>query len=101
MHEAVREAFINTITYCDYKLTGVLRIDRKTDRIVMRNPGTLRISPERIYNGEYTQARNSTIQKILRMIGLGDNICSGFSKMTAPFAPIALIAPILALSTHY
>ena len=79
LYEGVREGFINTLTYCDYLLGGVLRIDRRTDRIVMRNPGTLRISPERIYEGDYTQARNSTIQSMLRMVGFGDNIGSGFS----------------------
>lgn len=81
LFEGVREGFINTLTYCDYWLGGVLRIDRRSDRIVMRNPGTLRISPERIYEGDYTQARNSTIQKMLRMIGFGDNIGSGFRKI--------------------
>lgn len=81
LFEGVREGFINTLTYCDYWLGGVLRIDRRTDRIVMRNPGTLRISPERIYDGDYTQARNSTIQKMLRMVGFGDNIGSGFRKI--------------------
>ena len=81
LYEGVREGFINTLTYCDYLLGGVLRIDRRTDRIVMRNPGTLRISPERIYEGDYTQARNSTIQSMLRMVGFGDNIGSGFSKI--------------------
>lgn len=40
LHEAVREAMINTITYCDYLLGGVLRIDRRTDRIVIRKPET-------------------------------------------------------------
>lgn len=81
LYEGVREGFINCLTYCDYRLGGVLRIDRRTDKIVMRNPGTLRISPERIYNGDYTQARNSTIQKMLRMVGFGDNIGSGFRKI--------------------
>lgn len=81
LFEGVREGFINTLTYCDYWLGGVLRIDRRSDRIVMRNPGTLRISPERIYDGDYTQARNSTIQKMLRMVGFGDNIGSGFRKI--------------------
>lgn len=93
LHEAVREAMINSITYCDYKLGGVLRIDRKTDRIIMRNPGTLRISPERIYNGDYTQARNSTIQRMLRMIGLGDNIGSGFQKILMAWAMLDLPRP--------
>lgn len=81
LYDAVREAMVNSLTYCDYKLGGVLRIDRMTDRIVMRNPGTLRIPPERIYEGDYTRARNATIQKLLRMVGFGDNIGSGFQKI--------------------
>ncbi|MCH5346906.1 MAG: putative DNA binding domain-containing protein, partial [Muribaculaceae bacterium] len=93
LHEAVREAMVNSITYCDYKLGGVLRIDRKTDRIVMRNPGVLRISPERIYNGEYTQARNSTIQKMLRMVGFGDNIGSGFTKIMQAWKNLGFKSP--------
>ncbi len=48
----------------------------------------LRISPERIYNGDYTQARNSTIQKMLRMIGFGDNIGSGFMKIIKAWADL-------------
>lgn len=93
LHEAVREAMINTITYCDYLLGGVLRIDRRTDRIVMRNPGTLRLSPERIYKGDYTQARNSTIQKMLRMIGFGDNIGSGFMKIMSAWKTLGYNSP--------
>lgn len=95
LHQAVREALVNSITYCDYKLGGVLRIDRKTESIVMRNPGTLRISPERIYEGEYTQARNTTIQKMLRMIKLGDNIGSGFQKIMAAWNGLGFKHPVI------
>ena len=59
----------------------------------MRNPGTLRISPERIYNGDYTQARNSTIQKMLRMIGFGDNIGSGFMKIIKAWDTLGFDCP--------
>lgn len=93
LYECVREGFINCLTYCDYRLGGVLRIDRRTDKIVMRNPGTLRISPERIYNGDYTQARNSTIQKMLRMVGFGDNIGSGFRKILNAWKTIGYPIP--------
>lgn len=93
LYEGVREGFINCLTYCDYRLGGVLRIDRRTDKIVMRNPGTLRISPERIYNGDYTQARNSTIQKMLRMVGFGDNIGSGFRKILNAWKTIGYPIP--------
>ena len=93
LYEGVREGFTNCITYCDYLLGGVLRIDRRTGKIVMRNPGTLRIPPERIYNGDYTLARNATIQKMLRMIGFGDNIGSGFSKIMKAWKSLGYPAP--------
>lgn len=93
LYEGVREGFTNCITYCDYLLGGVLRIDRRTGKIVMRNPGTLRIPPERIYNGDYTLARNGTIQKMLRMVGFGDNIGSGFSKIMKAWKTLGYPAP--------
>lgn len=93
LHEAIREGFINTLTYCDYRLGGVLRIDRRSDCIIMRNPGTLRISPDRIYEGDYTQARNSTIQRMLRMIGFGDNIGSGFRKILSAWKSLGFPHP--------
>ncbi len=93
LYDAVREAMVNSLTYCDYKLGGVLRIDRMTDKIVMRNPGTLRIPPERIYEGDYTRARNATIQKLLRMVGFGDNIGSGFQKIMKAWNDLKFASP--------
>lgn len=93
LHEAVREAMVNCVTYCDYNAGGVLRIDRRNDKIVMRNPGLLRISPERIYAGDYTQARNGAIQKMLRMVGFGDNIGSGFTKIMNAWKELGYPSP--------
>ena len=93
LYDAVREAMVNSLTYCDYKLGGVLRIDRMTDKIVMRNPGTLRIAPERIYEGDYTRTRNATIQKMLRMVGFGDNIGSGFQKIMKAWEILGFASP--------
>lgn len=95
LHEAVREAIVNALTYCDYKVNGVLRIDRRTDSIIFRNPGTLRISPERIYSGDFTLARNRTIQQMFRMIGYGDNIGSGFQKILAAWRYFGFPTPEL------
>ena len=76
--KAVREAVTNSIIHCQLREDGVLRIDRTGNEIILRNPGNLKISPKRIYEGGYTKARNPKIQDMLRMIGLGDNIGSGF-----------------------
>ena len=57
---------------------GVLRIDKYDDRLVLRNPGSLRLPIEKIYEGGTSRARNPHIQNMLRMIGYGENLGSGF-----------------------
>ena len=83
-HKAVREAFTNAIIHADVFLPGgVLRIDKYDDRLVLRNPGTLRLPIEKIYEGGTSRARNPRIQNMLRMIGYGENLGSGFPKIVA------------------
>ena len=48
----VMEGLVNSIIHCDFAANGVLRIERRTDSIIMRNPGNLRISREKIYEGD-------------------------------------------------
>jgi predicted HTH transcriptional regulator len=78
-HKAVREAFANSIIHSDVFLSGgILRIDKYDDRLVFRNPGTLKLPIEQIYEGGISKARNPRIQNMLRMIGYGENLGSGF-----------------------
>ncbi len=81
VQDAVMEGLVNSIIHCDFAANGVLRIERRTDSIIMRNPGNLRISREKIYEGDFTHARNQAMQRMLRMVGYGDNIGSGFMKI--------------------
>ncbi len=74
---------------------GVLRIERRTDSIIMRNPGNLRISREKIYEGDFTHARNQAMQRMLRMVGYGDNIGSGFMKILSAWKKESWIVPDL------
>ena len=95
LYDGIREAIINSATYSDFQTEGVLRIDRRDNEIVLRNPGLLRISADRIYNGDFTHARNRNIQKLFRMIGYGDNIGSGFQKILAAWKTLGYIRPTL------
>ena len=45
---------------------------------MISNPGNLKLSVQDIYEGGNSVARNPYIQQFFRMIGLGDNIGSGF-----------------------
>lgn len=83
-HEAVREAFTNAIIHCDLLMdAGILRVEKHNDRLCFRNPGLLKLPVETIYRGGNSKARNPKIQNMLRMIGFGENVGSGFPKIVA------------------
>jgi predicted HTH transcriptional regulator len=78
-HKAVREAFTNSIIHCDLMMeSGVLRIEKHDDKLVFRNPGLLRLPIKQIFEGGVSYARNPKIQNMLRMVGYGENLGSGF-----------------------
>lgn len=59
-------------------ITGVLRVEKHDDRLFFSNPGSLKLPIADIYKGGNSKARNPHIQSMLRMLGYGDNIGSGF-----------------------
>ena len=80
----MREAFTNAIIHCDLMMdAGILRIEKHDDRLCFRNPGLLKLPVETIYRGSNSKARNPKIQNMLRMIGFGENVGSGFPKIIA------------------
>lgn len=83
-HEAVREAFTNAIIHCDLLMdSGILRVEKHDNHLCFRNPGLLKLPVEAIYRGGNSKARNPKIQNMLRMIGFGENVGSGFPKIIA------------------
>ena len=95
-HKAVREAFTNAIIHADVFLSGsVLRIDKYDDRLCLRNPGTLKIPIEQIYGGGLSKARNPRMQNMLRMIGYGENLGSGFPMILNAWKQIHWKEPVL------
>lgn len=59
-------------------MNGLLRVEKYDDKIVLTNPGLLKLPIEQIYAGGESKARNQRIQNMLRMIGYGENLGSGF-----------------------
>ena len=81
VHKLIREALTNMVIHADYMMTGVLKVERCNDKLVFSNPGSLKLPIFDIYNGGHSEARNPKMQTMLRMIGMGDNIGSGFPTM--------------------
>ena len=77
-HKAVREAMTNMIIHADLFITGVLKVEKYDNEFLFSNPGSLKLPIEDIMNGGNSKARNPRIQNMLRMIGFGDNIGSGY-----------------------
>lgn len=86
IHKAIREAVVNMMIHSDYLITGVLKIVKKDEGFFFSNPGNLKLSVQSIYEGGYSGARNPRIQTMFRMIGLGDNIGSGFPAILHAWA---------------
>lgn len=78
IHKAIREAVVNMIIHSDYLITGVLKVLKTDNGFMFSNPGNLKLPVQMIYEGGHSVARNPRIQTMFRMIGLGDNIGSGF-----------------------
>ena len=78
-HKAIREALTNSVIHADFFLPGsILRIEKHEGCICFRNPGTLKLPIAQIYEGGSSKARNPRMQNMLRMIGFGENLGSGF-----------------------
>lgn len=77
-HKAVREALTNAVIHADFMLSGILKVEKFDDKLVFTNPGLLKLPIEQIYKGGESNARNQRMQAMLRMIGYGENIGSGF-----------------------
>ena len=61
--------------------SGILKVEKTLDGYVFSNPGSLKLPIECIYEGGHSKARNPRMQNMLRMIGFGENIGSGFPSI--------------------
>lgn len=56
----------------------LLRVEKYDNRFVLTNPRLLKLPIEQIYAGSESKAHNQRMQNMLRMIGYGENLGSGF-----------------------
>lgn len=81
MDKAVREAVTNTLVHADYFIRRGTVIIQYYDRIVLSNPGSLRLSSEEVMQGGISDTRNPTLMKMFNLIGIGEKAGSGFDVM--------------------
>ncbi|MEH2445867.1 MAG: RNA-binding domain-containing protein [Nostoc sp.] len=81
VHEALREALVNSLIHADHVSTRPLLVTKFTNSFLFYNPGRLRISLQQLYDGGISDPRNPNLQKMFQMLGLGEKAGSGFGKI--------------------
>jgi ATP-dependent DNA helicase RecG len=94
-HEALREAFVNSLIHTDYAVPGGVVLERYPDRFVFENPGTLLVSREQFRRGGVSQCRNMALQKMFLMIGGGEQAGSGVDKIRTGWSSRHWRAPLI------
>ncbi len=81
VHEALREALVNTLIHADYTGRVSVLVVKRPDMFTFRNPGGLRIPLDRALKGGDNDCRNRTLQTMFRLVGLGEQAGSGLPKI--------------------
>ncbi len=81
VHEALREALVNSLVHADYSDRASVLVVKRPDLFGFRNPGLMRIPIETALHGGESDCRNRTLHKMFRFVGLGEQGGTGIPKI--------------------
>ena len=81
VHEAIREALVNTLIHADYQGVGGIVIEKYQDKFEFYNSGNLLVSVYQLFRGNVSECRNKSLQTMFMMIGAGEKAGSGIDKI--------------------
>ncbi|WNN91435.1 ATP-binding protein [Gloeocapsopsis dulcis] len=81
VHEALREALVNTLIHADYTGRVSILVVKRPDMFGFRNPGSMRLPLEEVKQGGISDCRNRNLQKMFQLVGLGEQAGSGIPRI--------------------
>lgn len=81
VHEALREALVNTLIHADYTGRVAVLVVKRPDLFGFRNPGAMRMPIATAMQGGRSDCRNRRLQDMFRYVGLGEQAGSGIAKI--------------------
>jgi ATP-dependent DNA helicase RecG len=81
IHQALREALVNTLIHADYSGRVSILVVKRPDLFGFRNPGMMRVPREDAVKGGISDCRNRSLQKMFQLVGLAEQAGSGIPKI--------------------
>jgi predicted HTH transcriptional regulator len=81
VHEALREALVNTLIHADFSGRVSVLVVKRPDMFGFRNPGLMRIPIMQAVAGGNSDCRNRRLQTMFQLVGYGDHAGSGLPKI--------------------
>jgi ATP-dependent DNA helicase RecG len=100
VHEALREALVNTLIHADFSGHASVLVVKRPDMFGFRNPGLMRIPPEQAVRGGTSDCRNRRVQVMFQLVGYGDHAGSGLPKIYRNWAEQHWRRPVLQENTE-
>jgi len=82
VHKALREALANALIHANYYDRRGLVIHRYPKKVIIANPGSLRVSISDAVSG-FSDPRNNTLVKLFNLVGIGERAGSGVPNIYA------------------
>ena len=93
LHEAVREALLNSLVHADYYGRQGLVVTKSPSALTFANPGDMRISLTAALEGGISDPRNATLMKMFALIGIGERAGSGIPSIISSFQEATHLLP--------
>ena len=95
VHKALREALANALIHANYYDRRGLVIHRRPGKLIIENPGCLRLSINDAISGGFSDPRNITLVKMFNLINVGDRAGTGLSTIHLTWETEGWIKPTL------
>ena len=81
VHKAIREALANCLINTDFFGKRGIVIKKETDRLIIENPGYIRVGKYQMRKGGESDPRNKALMKMFNLIDIGERAGSGVPEL--------------------
>ena len=81
VHKALREALANCLVNTDFYTSRGVVIKKDAEKIVMENPGYIRVGKSQMRKGGESDPRNKNLMKMFNLIDIGERAGSGVPEL--------------------